>query len=47
MSFSDAIDDYFIPGKRVRSFKLISKAAFDIEEKAKYEKNTKKRIKKA
>ena len=31
--FSDAVGDYFIPGKRVRSFKLISKAAFDKEEK--------------
>ena len=28
--FSDAVGDYFIPGKRVRSFKLISKAAFDL-----------------
>ena len=44
--FSDAVGDYFIPGKRVRSFKLISKKAFDIEEKAKYEKNSKKRINK-
>ena len=44
--FSDAVGDYFIPGKRVKSFKLVSKKAFDIEEKAKYEKNSKKRINK-
>ena len=36
--FSDAVGDYFIPGKRVRSFKLVSKDAFDKEEKDKYTK---------
>ena len=45
--FSDAVGDYFIPGKRVRSFKLVSKDAFDKEEKDKYTKNTTKQIKKS
>ena len=44
--YSGKVADIFIPGKRVKSFKLVSKQAFDKEEKGKYEKNTKKRINK-
>ena len=44
--YSDAVGDTFIPGKRVKSFKLTSQKAFDEEEKAKWSKNRAKKINK-
>ena len=34
--FSDAVGDYFLPGKRIKSFKRVDRKSFDMAEKATY-----------
>ena len=44
--FSDAVGDIFVPGKRIKSFKLTDRKTFEQVEKGKYEKNRTKKINK-